>query len=149
MNDNARRAVRGYGVGAGIAVIAASASVGPFFPLGVVVGVPVALAFGLLIVAPVCYLLCRLGQLRPWWAALLGAVGLIAPLALMNPGFQGVDYRGVDRSYVLVEVWPTDEVTPNWTTIGITAFGALAGLAGWAAAYGFRLRPPPETTGDA
>jgi hypothetical protein len=58
------------------------------------------------------------------------------------------------RGYVVVEVAPNGRLTPNWPALGIMAAGAAAGLIGWAAAYGFRTRPPlPEapagTRGDA
>ena len=152
MNDTARRALRGYGVGAGITVLAASAAMGPFFPWGLMVGTALALVIGVVVALPVCLLLARLGQLRPWWAALLGAVVLLLPLVMVNPGFQGVDYLGVDRSFVFVNIGTDGKVTPHWPGIGVAAFGALAGLAGWAAAFGFRLRPPAapsENTGEA
>jgi hypothetical protein len=75
-------------------------------------------------------------------------------LLVLNADLIGVNYQGVDRRYVVVEVAPTGELAPNWPALGIMATGAAAGLVGWAAAYGFRTRPPlPEaasgTTGDA
>jgi hypothetical protein len=153
-SGNLKRAVRGYGVGAGVVVVAASAALGPFFPWGLVVGTVLAVVIGIFVVLPACLLLHRLGQLRPWWAALMGAVALILPLLVLNADLIGVNYQGVDRRYVVVEVAPNGRLTPNWPALGIMAAGAAAGLIGWAAAYGFRTRPPlPEapagTRGDA
>jgi hypothetical protein len=152
MNDTARRALRGYGVGAGLTVLAASAALGPFFPWGLMVGTVLALAAGIFLVLPACLLLARLDQLRPWWAALLGALALLLPLVALSPGNWGKPYHGPgeqNRYYIVVDLTPTGNLAPNWQGIGITAFGAVAGLIGWAAAYGFRLRPESKNAGDA
>jgi len=68
-----KRAFYGYTVSSGFTVVAFMALSGPFFPYVLITGIFIALVCGVFIVVPVYALLEHLGQLRPWWAALLGA----------------------------------------------------------------------------
>lgn len=69
-----KRALYGYTVASGFTVVAIMALSGPFFPYVLITGIFIALVCGVFIVVPAYALLEHLGQLRPWWAALLGAL---------------------------------------------------------------------------
>lgn len=72
-----KRALYGYMAGSGLVVSVICVLSGPLFPLVLVFGFFTALVCGVFIVMPAYALLERFGQIRPWWAALLGAVLMI------------------------------------------------------------------------
>ncbi|MEO3430865.1 hypothetical protein AAFN88_18565 [Pelagibius sp. CAU 1746] len=136
---NLVRAFLGYAVAAGIIILIVAAATGFAFGTVLRFGSVLAIVVGLVVVVPGCLVLLHFGQMRPWWAAKLGALALMLPslvLLLQTIGRRQAPLAmGRDVTYADLQ---------ELAILG--CIGAAAGLVGWVVAYGFRCapKPPPE-----
>jgi len=145
---SAERLLAGFAVGLSFPIFAFIVWQPQLWSAILVVGV-IAAAIPLLLTIMIYLWLRGLGQLRVWWAALVGALGTASPVILLDVlGAASADTStGMENA-----MW---EAGGPFTIAGLEYFvlpslpffglGLLAGLAGWLVAYGWRLAPPNQS----
>lgn len=138
---------------AGMVVAAAglAAWAGPLWPFVFAGSMFVILFVGLFAIAPAYLFLKRRGQLRIWWAVLVGVAAVNLPnllYALPTALFSGGSYVALNGE-VLVDFHGITAaglyhyfVKP---ALFLSPFGALGAVIAWLLAFGFRLQPPYDT----
>jgi hypothetical protein len=124
-------------VGAAFAVVAAAIPLGGASPIALLVGPIFAFILGLVVALPVYLFLERIGQLRPWWTAVLGSALMFIVARQVFPISGKAEYE-----YLFMRPGFGGELVPDWGVIGYASVGAVGGVIGWIAAFGFRMRPP-------
>jgi hypothetical protein len=131
------RVLAGYTAGAACVILVVAAAMGAAFPAVLLVAPFIAVVLGLVVVLPVYLLLDRLGQLRPWWSALLGCLLTVFTAWKTIPAIGQADF-----AYLVMRRNFHHQLEPDWLLIGLAMLGAAGGVIGWLVAYGRRLTPP-------
>lgn len=140
MRQRLERVVAGYAAGAACVILAVAVLMGTAFPLVLLVAPFYAVVLGLVVVLPAYLLLDRLGQLRPWWSALLGSLLTVFTAWLTIPAIGQSDYE-----FLIMRRDLQQQLELDWLLIGLVVFGAAGGVVGWLVAYGRRLKPLPTS----